>query len=182
MKTFRWTVPEPPMTEREKNPPPKGSEAAIGAGEIIGGIVLTLLGFMYLSTSTGFIKGLKTYFWESKEGYVLSSDLQPRAKSIGGEVTYRVQLNHSDVESTDEFFAKWRGNDEDELRKWTEKFSEGSSVKIYYSDAGETSLGRWPNSYSYIFGVSGILNCCLGLVVSIRGIRKVQRNHVEKAP
>ena len=181
MKTFKWTVPELPMTDREKNPPRKEGKSHPGLGWVIAGILFALMSLMYFSTSNGFIKGIRTYFWSSGEGTILASDLRSHTNSGGGTVTYSVVVDRVTIEDTTEVFRKWSGDTQSKYDEWSSQYSPGSSATIYYNGSGETSLGHWPTAYSYQFGVQGVATLLMGLSFMFRGAIQIKANKAEQA-
>ncbi|MEM1222136.1 MAG: hypothetical protein AAGH40_05180 [Verrucomicrobiota bacterium] len=177
MKTFKGTVPELPMTDREKNPPRKEGKKHPGLGWVIAGITFSLISLMYWSTSSGFIKGISTYFWSSEEGTIMASDLRSHSTSGDGTVTYSVVIDGVTVEDTTEVFKKWSGNTQANYDEWASQYTQGSSATVYYSRSGETSLGRWPTAYSYQFGVQGVATLLMGLSFMYRGAKQIKARY-----
>lgn len=160
------------MTEREKNPPPKGRWWHPGLGYMIGGMFALLMSWMYLSHSEGFIKGLRTYFWASGEGTVLMSELRYHTNAGEGTVRYMIEAGGDRIEETTDVFEKRMNWDLAEFEEWASQYKPGSSVLVYYNEDGESSLGRWPSSYSYGFGAQGICTLVSGLLFMQQGLRK----------
>lgn len=180
MKTFKWTVPELPMTDREKNPPRKAGRRHSGLGWVIAGILFSLMSLMYFSTSSGFIKGIRTYFWSAGEGTILASDLRSYSTSGGGTVTYSVVIDGDTVEANTEVFEKWSGNTKANYDDWARQYTQGNSAMVYYNRSGDTSLDHWPTAYSYQFGIQGVTTLLMGLAFIYRGAKQIKVNKAEQ--
>jgi len=181
MKTFKWTFPEMPMTDRKKNPPRNNRKSYPGLGWLITGIAFSISSLLYIETSSGFVKGIKTYFWSFGEGTILSSDLYSRSSSGGGTVNYSVVIDGFLVEANTEVFKNWSIKTEAKYDKWKSQYAQGSSATVYYNKTGETSLGRWPNSYSYQSGLQGITTFFYGLSLVYRGTKQLKANKAKQA-
>ena len=182
MKTFKWTFPEFPMTQREKNPPKGTTNGRPGLWKVIGGVLFSLMSLLYFSTSSGFIKGIRTYFWDSTDGQILSSDLRSHTTSGGGEVTYSVEVGGVSLERTEAVFEKWSGDNAAKYSEWESGYAVGNHVTVFFNQSGETSLGHWPTAYSYQFGAQGIGTLALGLTLFLSGIKQMKKaNKSEQA-
>lgn len=181
MKTFKWTVPEMPMTEREKNPAHRDRKRRSGWGGIVIGIGFSLMSLIYFSGSEGVVKGLGTYFWDSASGTVFSSDLQSHSNSGSGNVTYSVVLDGGPVQATAKVFKRWRGGIEAKYEAWSSQYAEGKTVTVYHDRSGGTSLGHWPTSYTYEFALQGLGTLLMGLTFVLRGIKELRAGRAERA-
>lgn len=181
MKTFKWTVPEMPMTEREKNPAHRDPKRRSGWGGIVIGIAFSLMSLIYFSGSEGVVKGLGTYFWDSASGTVLSSDLHSYSNSGGGTVTYSVTLDGVPVQAVAKVFKRWTGDIGTKYEAWSSQYAEGKTVTVYYHRSGETSLGHWPASYTYEFALQGVGTLLMGLTFVLRGIKELKAGTAEPA-
>jgi len=182
MKTFKWTVPEMPMTEREKNPAHRNRRLRAGWGGIVIGISFSLMSLIYFSGSEGVVKGLGTYFWDSASGTVLSSDLQFHSNSGSGNVTYSVVLDGVPVQDTARIFKRWSGDIEAEYEAWSSQYAEGKTVTVYHDRSGGTSLGHWPTSYTYEFALQGLGTLLMGLTFVLRGIKELKAGTEVRTP
>lgn len=187
MKTFKWTVREMPMTDRERIPPSKNSQGISGLGWIIAGTMFSLFSWMYFSTSSGFLKGLRTYFWESTTGTIVSSELRMHSRSEGrtvsgsGTVGYTIEVDGQPIEGSDEVFKRWDGDMSGKYEEWSERLGIGRMATIYFNRSGETSLGRWPASYSYQFGIQGVITLLMGLSFVCRGVGRLRANRAAQS-
>jgi len=163
MKTFNRTTQKPPMTDREEDPPKKDWKNRFGLVLLITGVLFSLMGLSHLSMASGFIKGIRSYFWASGDGTILSSDLRSHSTSGGGTVTYSVVIDGVLFEDTSEVFERWSGNIESKYDEWASRYLPGTSIKVYISQSGETSLGHWPTEYSYQLGIQGLKTLLMGL-------------------
>ena len=113
-------------------------------------------------------------------GTVISNDLRMHARSKGntvsgsGEVAYFINLEGLRIEGSDRVFKRWDDDTEGKYEEWASQFQEGKAAKIYYSGHGETSLGRWPSSYSYHFGIQSITNFLVGFSFFYRGTKVIR--------
>ena len=166
MKTLKWTVPE---IQVRSHP---------GLGWLITGILISLMSLVFFSMANGFLKGIRTYFWTSGEGTILSSDLRSHTsagrKMTSGEgtVTYSVLINGVDVEASAAVFRKFYGDTEGKFNEWASQFESGKPARVYYNRSGELSLGHWPKSYSYWFGIQGVIILFFGLRLVYGGANK----------
>ncbi|MCB1204502.1 MAG: DUF3592 domain-containing protein [Verrucomicrobiae bacterium] len=147
-----------------------------GLGWLILGVLFSLMGLTHFSTASGFTKGIRSYFWASGNGTILSSDLRAYAKSGGGMVTYSVPIDGAVVVGTTEVFERWSGDLPSKYEAWSSRYVPGSSATVYYNRSGETSLGHWPTEYSYRFGVQGICTLFMGLSFIFSGTRLLGAN------
>ncbi|MCB1062952.1 MAG: hypothetical protein KDN20_08540 [Verrucomicrobiae bacterium] len=174
MKTFRWTVPEFPLTEREKNPPKKGIGASPGIGHLIAGLFFIGFGSLILTDSPSFFRSLSTYLWEKTEGTVISADLRQRHEAGMGEITYRLTLDGTPVEHNADVFRKWAFPSDEKFQQWADHFAVGNRLTVFVSGKGETSPGHWPTSYSWSIGTMGLTFLLLGIQNLISGIVKIR--------
>jgi|APTNR8051073442_1049403.scaffolds.fasta_scaffold36882_2 hypothetical protein len=174
MKTFKWTVPEMPMTEREKNPAQRNRRHRSGWGGIVIGVAFSLMSLIYFSGSEGVVKGIRTYFWDSASGTVLSSDLRSNSNSGAGTVTYSFALDGVPVQDTAEVFKRWRGDIETKYEAWSSQYDEGKTVTVYHHRSGGTSLGHWPTSYTYDYALQGLGTLLMGMTFVLRGIKELK--------
>ncbi len=151
------------MTDREEDPPKKDWKNRFGLVLLITGVLFSLMGLSHLSMASGFIKGIRSYFWASGDGTILSSDLRSHSTSGGGTVTYSVVIDGVLFEDTSEVFERWSGNIESKYDEWASRYLPGTSIKVYISQSGETSLGHWPTEYSYQLGIQGLKTLLMGL-------------------
>lgn len=175
MKTFKWTVPEFPMTHRERNPPKNGAKRHSGFGKLIIGLAFCLLSLMYLSTSRGFVTGISTYFWSSTQGRIISSNLRSHSTAGGGEVTYLVEIDGSKVTRTTEVFEKWSSDNAKNYEDWASSYESGNTAEIFFNSAGKTSLGHWPTEYSRRFGFLGVGSLVTGVTYLIFGATALKK-------
>lgn len=185
MKTFTWTIPELPRTKRERTPK-KESKEPQWFGLLLGGAFFVLFGIMQFPSDNSFTKGIKTYFWEDTTGTIISSNLISRSKSNGktvsgsGEVSYFIDLEGQRIIGNDHVFKRWDGDTVGKYEVWASQFQEGNKAKIYYSEDGETSLGRWPASYSYHTVVQSITTILLGLSFLCRAVKTIRLNKMRE--
>ncbi len=160
------------MTARIPCTSRKRSTRMLSFGWHIIGMLLMLLSLIHFSTASGFIKGMRSYFWTIGEGSILSSDLRPSFNSGHGVVTYAVSIDDVIVEDTNTVFKVWSQMTQSKYDEWASRYAEGNSTTVYYNRSGESSLGRWPTSYSYHSGIQGMTTLLAGLAFLLRGIRE----------
>ncbi len=161
------------MTQREKTPRKRRSGSLSKSSKLfISSSFFALLALMYLSTVGGFIKGIRTYFWTAAEGVITSSELRSRTKSGSGTVGYKVEIDGVLREASSDVFKRFsRGDFDQKYEGWAARYAVGGQATIYYNDSGEMSLGHWPNSYSWSFGLSGAITLLAAIVLLFRAVR-----------
>lgn len=170
MKTHNWTVPE---IQVRSHP---------GLGWLITGILISLMSLVFFSMANGFLKGIRTYFWTYGEGTIISSDLRSHTSagrkltSGEGTVTFSVLINGEDVEASAAVFRKFYGGTGAKFTEWASQFESGKPARVYYNRSGELSLGHWPKSYSYWFGIQGVIILLFGLRLIYRGAKQLKAN------
>jgi hypothetical protein len=185
MKTFKWTVPELRRTKDEARANTKNKKPQ-WFGWFLAGTFFLLIGIDQFPSDDAFSKGIRTYFWNDTIGTVISNDLRKHSRSNGntvsgfGEVAYFIYLEGLRIEGSDRVFKRWDGDTEGKYEEWASQFQEGKTAKIYYSDHGETSLGSWPASYAYRFGIESITNLLLGFWFFYRGTKVIRSNRNER--
>lgn len=185
MKTFKWTVPELRRTKRERTPKKENIEPQ-WFGWFLGGAFFVVIGIMQFPSGGSFTKGIRTYFWDDTTGTIVSHDLRMHSRSNGntisgsGEVNYFIDLEGQRIEGSDRVFKRWDGDTKGKYEEWASQFQEGKKVKIYYSNRGETSLGRWPASYSYHFGIQAITTILFGFSLLYRGAKVIRTNRMRE--
>lgn len=187
MKTFRWTVPDPPMTEREKRPPAERRKPIPGFGMVAMGLATMAMSLMDLSIANGFGRGLQTYFWKSAEGTVTAAEFRRHRTLASGDVTFEVTIEEMLVEGTEDVTSpKWNTwafsaqklekSLEEKYEKWSSQYEVGKKVTIYYANGGEMSLGHWPDSMDFDYGWSGIMKLLLGVWMAWAGQGLLREN------
>lgn len=173
MKTFKWTVPEMPMTEREKNPPHKkegGDPSGLGR---IALVALILTGIMHLSVSEGFGTGIRSYFWKQGEGRVVSSELISYTNTGVGKVSYVLELDGEVITQTANVLKKWSWGQRVKYDTWAQKYKKGEAVKVYYNGSGKYSLGHWPGGFP-LMAVTGLIYLAWGVLLTLKEVKKTE--------
>ncbi len=174
MKTFRWTVPDPPMTAREKRAPSERRKPIPGSGMVALGIATMAMSLMDFSIADGFGRGLQTYFWKSAEGTVTAAEFRRHRTLASGDVTFEVNIDEKLVEGTEDVTSpKWNTwafnakklekSLEEKYENWADQYAVGEQVTVYYANSEEMSLGHWPDSMDFDYGWTGILKLLLGV-------------------
>lgn len=156
----------PPKTKGIRN---------LGIGLIVLGLCFCWMSLTYSSSLSGFAKGLRTYFWKSGNGTVVSTDLRMLSRANGkvvsgsGYVSYSLEIEGESIRAKDEVFKRWDGDTAGKYEAWSSGYAVGNSVNVFYNSSGETSLGHWPTSYTYKFGLQAVRTVASGLSFIIAG-------------
>jgi hypothetical protein len=138
----------------ENNPSKIGYQVPGGCLAIFAASVL-VFAFWQLADPKGIVDGLRSYFWESKTGTVVQSDMRFHGRSGGGIVRYSVEVSGQQVVRTTEVSRRWSWNPEGKFREWSTALEPGKKITIFVSGGGETSLGHWPREYTWSSALMG---------------------------
>lgn len=136
--------------------------------------ILPLMSTIYFINTHGFIKGIRTYFWDSGVGIVISNDLRDYGNSGGGEVEFLAMINGIEIKETSEVYEKFWSDEENLFIKFSKKYRVGQNVQIFYSGK-EMSLGHWPTEYSYSLGLTySLISLMFFLRLAKGGLRRLK--------
>ena len=92
-----------------------------------------------------------------------------------GAVTYSLTIDGIAFEDTTWVYNKWQGDNRAKYDEWASQYAPGSVATVYFNRSGETSLGRWPSSLSYQWGIIGSISLLTGFGFIYRAARESKK-------